>query len=314
MNDMSWSLTDVPDLSGLVAVVTGANGGLGLASAEALAGAGAHVVMAARDQEKVAAAVAHIEDAHPGASLEVVELDLASLASVQAAAGHVTRTHDRVHVLMNNAGVMAMPEGRTADGFERQLGINHLGHWALTSYLLPLVVRTPGARVVSLTSTAQHFGRRIDTADPHQRKGYDAWRQYGNTKLANRHFAQGLQRQLTRAGVDAIALTAHPGLSNSDLQAHTVRAGGGGFLGTFFHVMTRATGMSVEQGALSQIRAATDPGARGGTMYGPRYGTFGPPVRKPLVRPGTSAAIRALWEVSRRETGLDVDVAAALQG
>lgn len=309
---MSWSCRDIPDQTGRVAVVTGANGGLGLSTAEALAAAGAHVVMAARDQTKAGEARRRIESRYPAASLEVVELDLGSLASVGAAAEEILARHQHLHVLMNNAGVMAMPEGVTEDGFERQLGVNHLGHWALTAYLLPVLVRTPGARVVTLTSTAQHTGRRLDPADPHQRASYDAWRQYGNTKLANRHFAQGLQQQLDREGLDVLALTAHPGFTHSDLQAHTVRAGGGGAMGTFFARLIGRVGMGVDEGALSQLRAATDPSARGGTMYGPRYAAFGPPVRKPLVRPGSARAIRTLWEVSRRETGLNVDVAAAL--
>lgn len=309
---MSWNLDDLPDQSGRTAVVTGANGGLGLATADALAGAGAHVVMAARNQEKAAAARAEILAAHPDASLEVVELDLGSLESVARASAEILERHDRIDLLINNAGVMATPEGRTVDGFETQLGTNHLGHWALTSHLLPTVLRTPGSRIVTLTSTAQHTGRALDPGNPHLDGAYDAWRAYGNSKLANRHFAVGLQQQLDAAGADTIALTAHPGLTDSDLQTTTVQSGGGGLLGRFFHTLTKRTGMSVPRGALSQLRAATDPTARGATMYGPLFATTGPPVRRPLVRPGSDRAIRRLWEVSERETGLSVDVAAAL--
>lgn len=309
---MSWTLDDLPDQSGRTAVVTGANGGLGLATADALAGAGAHVVMAARNQEKAAAARTELLAAHPDASLEVVELDLGSLASVARASAEILGRHARIDLLINNAGVMATPEGRTVDGFETQLGTNHLGHWALTSHLLPTVLRTPGSRIVTLTSTAQHTGRALDPSNPHLDGSYDAWRAYGNSKLANRHFAVGLQQQLSAAGVDTIALTAHPGLTDSDLQTTTVESGGGGPLGRFFHLLTKRTGMSVPRGALSQLRAATDPAARGATMYGPLFATTGPPVRRPLVRPGSAEAIRRLWEVSERETGLSVDVAAAL--
>ena len=309
---MSWSINDIPDLHGKTAVVTGANGGLGLASAKALAGHGAHVVMAARNQTKAASARDEILAAHPDASLEIVELDLGSLASVKSAADAIAAKHTRIDILMCNAGVMAMPQGTTEDGFDTQMGTNVLGHWALISHLLPIIVATPGARVVTLSSTAQHMGRAIDPDDPHLRRNFDAWRMYGNTKLAMRHLAVGLQEQFERAGVDAKALSAQPGLTNSDLQTTTHAEGGAGPMGAFFEWQTKTMGMSTERGALSQLRAATDPKAPGGGFYGPLFGTNGPPVRKPLVRPGSDAAVKSLWQVAERETGLKVDVAAAL--
>ena len=309
---MSWSTKDIPDLHGKTAVVTGANGGLGLASAKALAGHGAHVVMAARNQTKAASARDEILAAHPDASLEIVELDLGSLASVKSAADAIAAKHTRIDILMCNAGVMAMPQGTTEDGFDTQMGTNVLGHWALLSHLLPIVVATPGARVVTLSSTAQHMGRAIDPDDPHLRRNFDAWRMYGNTKLAMRHLAVGLQEQFERAGVDAKALSAQPGLTNSDLQTTTHAEGGAGPMGAFFEWQTKTMGMSTERGALSQLRAATDPKAPGGGFYGPLFGTNGPPVRKPLVRPGSDAAVKSLWQVAERETGFKVDVAAAL--
>lgn len=309
---MTWSTKDIPDLHGKVAVVTGANGGLGLASAKALAGKGAHVVMAARDQAKAAAAHDEIVAAHPDASLEMVELDLGSLASVEAAAQQIAARHESIDILMCNAGVMALPQGTTEDGFDTQMGINVLGHWALVSRLLPTLVATPGARVVTLSSTAQHAGKPVDPADPHRRENYDAWRMYGQTKLAMRHFAVGLQEQFDRAGVDAKALAAQPGLTNSDLQTTTHAQGGGGRLGVISVKLVQLTGMSTDRGALSQLRAATDPDAPGGGFYGPLFATNGPPVRKPLVRPGSDAAIRDLWEVAERETGIAVDVAAVV--
>jgi NAD(P)-dependent dehydrogenase (short-subunit alcohol dehydrogenase family) len=309
---MTWSADDIPDLTGRTAVVTGANGGLGLATAAALAAKGAHVVMAARNQTKTDAARRQLLASTPTASLEIVELDLGSLASVQRAAQEIADRHDAIDILVNNAGVMATPQGETSDGFETQLGINHLGHWALTSQLLPVIVRTPGARVVTLTSTAQHMGRPLDPDDPHLRRSYDPWRAYGQSKLANRHFAQGLDGQFRTARLDAMALTAHPGLSRSELQTTAVARGGGGGTARFFDALVHRIGMTVERGALSQLRAATDPAASGGSMYAPLWVNFGPPVRKPLVRPGSDAAIRVLWQVSRQETSLDVDVAAAL--
>jgi NAD(P)-dependent dehydrogenase (short-subunit alcohol dehydrogenase family) len=217
----------VVDQSGRVAVVTGANSGLGLATALALAGKGTHVVMAARDAAKAALARDRIRAESPGASVEIVALDLGSLASVEQAAGQILAAHPAIDLLITNAGVMATPQGRTADGFETQLAVNHLGHWAMTSHLLPALVRTRDARVVTVTSGAQHTGRPLDPADPFRLGDYDPWRAYADSKLANRHFAQGLDRQFREAGLSARALTAHPGMTNSDLQATTVAAGGG---------------------------------------------------------------------------------------
>lgn len=310
---MSWSTKDIPDLHGKVAVITGANGGLGLASAKALAGRGAHVVMAVRNEVKAADAHAEIMAAHPGAALEIVRLDLGSLASVATAAKLIAAAHDRIDILMCNAGVMALPPGTTVDGFDTQMGTNVLGHWALISHLLPVVVATPGARVVTLSSTAQHAGRPIDPADPHMRDGFDAWRMYGQTKLAMRHLAAGLQAQFDRAGVDAKALSAQPGLTNSDLQTTTQAHGSAGLLGTVSEKLVKLTGMSTDRGALSQLRAAVDPTAPGGGFYGPLFVTNGPPVRKPLVRPGSAGAIETLWRVAESETGLRVDVSAAVR-
>lgn len=309
---MSWSTADIPHLGGRVALITGANGGLGLVTARALAAHGATVVVAARDEKKAATARDAVLHDQPEASVEPLVLDLASLRSVAEAAQRFLAGHDRLDILLTNAGVMGLPEGRTQDGFELQLGVNHLGHWALTAHLLPTIVHTPGARVVTVTSFAQHGGRALDPDDPHLRRKYDAWASYNRSKLANRHFAQGLDRRLRAAGVDAMALTAHPGLTRSGLQAKTVEAGGGGLIGSVSDRLVRRIGMDVERGSLSLLRAATDPGARGGTMYGPLFMLSGPPVRKPLVRPRSDAAIATLWEVSRRETGLDVDVAHAL--
>ena len=223
---MSFSKTDIPDLGGLVAVVTGANGGLGVETASVLASKGARVVMAVRDQDKAASAAARIRQETPEASLELVDLDLGSLASVRSAADRILAEHDRIDILVNNAGVMATPERSTVDGFELQLGINHLGHWALTSHLMAALVGAPAARVVSVTSTAHHMGRPLDPRNPHLHGKYEPWRAYGQSKLANYHFALGLQREFERVGVSAQSLMAHPGLSHTDLQVRTEREGG----------------------------------------------------------------------------------------
>ncbi|HVR70293.1 MAG TPA: oxidoreductase [Vicinamibacteria bacterium] len=309
---MAWSANDIPDLSGRTALVTGANSGLGLETARALARAGAYVILAARDAGKASAADSRIRGELPGASLEVVPLDLASLDSVRRCAEAVLAKHTRIDLLVNNAGVMACPEQRTADGFEMQLGVNHLGHWALTAQLLPALLRADAARVVTVTSTAHHMGRALDPDDPHLTGRYGPWKAYGQSKLANFHFAIGLQRRFEAAGVAAQSLVAHPGLSDTNLQAASVESSGGGVLQRFFHGLAGSTGMSPEQGALPQLRAATDPGARGGEFYAPRFGNFGPPVRRPVLRRlGLERAIATLWEVSERETGLAIDVEAS---
>jgi len=309
---MRWTTAQIPDLTGRTAVVTGANSGLGLESTRALANAGAHVVLAARNQEKAQAAVEEVRRGHAAASLEVVPLDLSSQESVAEAAATIDTAHERIDVLMLNAGVMAPPQATTADGHDEQLAANVLGHWSLLSRLLPTVVATPGARVVTLSSVAQHQGKPLDPTDPHLRQGsYDPWVMYGNTKLAMRHLAVGLDQRFRAAGVDAKAIVAHPGFTNSELQATTNQLGGGGWKGPFFHRMVERVGMSTADGALSQLRAATDPAAKGGTMYGPMFGTNGRPVVHPLVRRGADEAVRRLWEVCEAETGLLVDPAAA---
>ena len=309
---MSWSAADIPDQHGRTAVVTGANGGLGLETARALAVKGAHVVMAVRNQKKAQAAVDEIRAGAPDASLELVALDLAAQASVRAAAGQITAGHKNIDLLINNAGVMGIPETKTVDGFEMQFGVDHLGHWTLTALLLPALLRTPGARIVTVTSTAHHMGRAVDPANPHLKGRYRPWLAYGQAKLANYHFGLGLQRELENARADTASLIAHPGLSNTDLQAVSVQATGGGASQRFFHILARRTGMPAAHGALSQLRAATDPAAKGGEFYGPRFVNSGPPVRKPVLRSlGMDAAIAALWEVSERETGVPIDVRAA---
>ena len=306
---MAWTTAAIPNLTGRTAVVTGANGGLGLETARALAGAGAHVVMAAREPAKTAGAEADIRRTHPKASLEVVPLDLASLRSVNEAADRILSRHPRIDILVNNAGVMACPERQTEDGFEMQFGVNHLGHYALTARLLRALLEADAARVVTVTSTAHHMGRAVDVENPHLRGRYAPWTAYGQSKLANFHFALGLQRQLEATGTKASSLVAHPGLSNTDLQAKSVRESGGGASQRFFHVLAGRTGMTPAQGALPQIRAATDPRARGGEMYAPRYINFGAPVRRPIFRRlGLSTAIDKLWQVSERETKLVLDV------
>ena len=306
---MAWTTSDIPDQSGRVAVVTGANGGLGLEVARQLARKGGHVVMAARDQAKGESARASIRGELPGASLELVPLDLASLASVRQAAAAILAGHPRVDILANNAGVMAIPERRTEDGFEMQLAVNHLGHFALTALLMRALLRSPDARVVSVTSTGRHNGRPIDPDNPHLEGRYDPWRAYGQSKLANVHFALELDRRLRSAGVPARSIVVHPGFTNTDLQARSVRETGGGRSQRFFRAAVVRFGMTPARGALSLLRAATDPNAVGGALYAPRWVNWGPPVRRPLFgRSRNRDAMTSLWEVSERETGITFDV------
>jgi NAD(P)-dependent dehydrogenase (short-subunit alcohol dehydrogenase family) len=310
---MSWTTADIPDLARRIAVVTGANGGLGLETARALAAAGAHVVLAARDPAKTAAAEHELRTSLPSASLEVVPLDLASLASVEKAAADITSAHRRVDILVNNAGLMGIPRRETADGFEMQFGVNHLGHYALTAHLLPALLRADAPRIVTVTSTAHHMGRRVDVDNPHLEGRYGPWRAYGQSQLANYHFAIGLHRLLRAAGSTAMSLLAHPGLSNTDLQTTSAREAGGGTSQNFFRFLASSTGMTAARGALPQLRASTDPRARSGQFYAPRFVNFGAPVRRPVLRRiGLDRAIAKLWLVSERETGIRLDIDAAL--
>lgn len=304
---MSWSAADIPDQRSRTAVVTGANGGLGLSTARALAAAGAKVMIAARNQERAAEAKERIQTAVPAADLTIVELDLGSLDSVKAAAEEILASHQTIDLLVNNAGVMGIPESRTADGFEMQFGVDHLGHFALTARLLPALLKAPAARVVTVTSTAHHMGRAVDPDNPNLDGRYGPWRAYGQAKLANFHFGLGLDRLFRQAGLPAASLVAHPGLSNTELQAVSVEETEGGLSQRFFLMLARTVGMSPGEGAFSQLRAATDPGAKGGEFYGPLFVNSGPPVRKPVLRRlGMSRAIEVLWSVSERETGLEL--------
>lgn len=312
---MSWTAADIPDQHGRVAVVTGGNGGLGLETSRELARRGAHVVMAARNLDKAETACASIVADVPDVALEVRELDLGALSSVHACADAILGAHDRIDLLVNNAGVMAVPESRTADGFETQLGVNHLGHFVLTHRLLPALLAAPAGRVVTVTSTARHLGAPLDPDNPHLDGDYEPWRAYAQSKLANLHFAVELHRRLMAADASVASLAAHPGLSNTDLQATAVRLSGGTAIARFWHSLARTTGMPADRGALPQLRAATDPSARSGQLYAPRWGTTGPPEARPLVgRSVKRGPAWMLWDVSERETGTTFDVDALVRG
>ena len=311
---MAWTEMDIPDQSGRIAVVTGANGGLGFETARALAAKGALVVMAARNLDKAEMARRAIVEGNATANLDIRALDLAALASVREFAEGVVRDHDHVDLLINNAGVMATPRTETADGFELQFGTNHLGHFALTAQLMPALLRAPAARVVTVTSTGRHFRTRLDPDDPHLMNDYDPWKAYGRAKMANLHFAVELNRRLAAAGALATSLVAHPGYANTDLQAQSARAGSGASQ-RFFATTVRWVGMSPRAGALPQLRAATDPQARGGELYTPRWVNIGPPVRRPITsRSQDRREMELLWDVSEQETGVTFDVPGLVAG
>ena len=302
---MSWKASDIPDQSGRVAVVTGANGGLGLETARELSRRGARVVMAARNLDKAARAESEIKGQIPDATLEVRALDLSSLASINQFATEVLAVYERIDILVNNAGVMGTPRRETVDGFELQFGTNHLGHFALTALLMPALLQAGGARVVTVTSTGRFFRGKLNAEDPHLTNNYGPWRAYGQSKRANAHFALELDRRLRTARANVASLVADPGYTNTDLQAQSVRTSeGSGRSQRFFHLWVQRVGVSPAAGALPQLRAATDPAAGGGELYAPRWVSAGSPVRFPMLPPSRKTLER-LWQVSERETGID---------
>lgn len=287
--------------------MTGANGGLGLEVARELGRRGATVLMAARDQAKARAALQKITTEVPDADLKLYELDLASLDSVRACAATILADHPRLDLLVNNAGVMGIPRQSTADGLEMQLGVNHLGHFVLTRHLLPALLSATAGRVVSVTSFARYIGRAVRADDSALPSRYETWTAYGRAKLANLLFAAELQRRFVAAGASTLSVAAHPGLSRTDLQARSVRETNGGMSQRFWHVAARRIGMAPPRAALVLLRAATDPSAQGGELYGPRWFSFGSPVRRSIIgRPGQAGP--NLWKYSERVTGERFDV------
>jgi NAD(P)-dependent dehydrogenase (short-subunit alcohol dehydrogenase family) len=311
---MPWTPAEIPNQGGRVAVVTGPTSGLGFVTVRELARAGARVVLIARNPDKAEATRRAVEAAAPGAALDVHIADLARLATVRDAAAAILASYDRIDVLVNNAGIMGVPEGRTTDGFELQLAINHLGHFVLTRALLPALLAAPAGRVVAVTSFARLIGVTVDPGNPHLHGRYNPWLAYGQSKLANLHFALELQRRLAAAGARACSLVANPGLAHTELQLGSVRATGGGLMQRFWHRTARTIGMSAERGAWPQLRAATDPGACGGELYSVRWGLAGDPVRRPLLGRPRSEVLARLWAVSERETETTFDVAAIAAG
>ncbi|MGC7102131.1 oxidoreductase [Amycolatopsis lurida] len=283
-----WTETDIPGQRGRIAVITGANTGIGFETARALAARGASVVLACRNADKARAAAERI-----GGATEVVRLDLASLASVHAAAEEIRDRHGRVDLLVNNAGVTGL-SGRTEDGFEIQFGVNHLGHFALTGRLLDLLLAAPGSRVVTVSSIGHRFGR-FDPGDPQSGGGA-----YARSKLANLLFTHALQQRL--GGTNTIAVAAHPGGASTEVFRYS---------SPFFRVpnllIARLFGRTPAMGALPTLRAATDPGARGGDYFGPtglfEIGGF-PDLVTASSRAHDVELQQRLWAVSEELTGV----------
>jgi NAD(P)-dependent dehydrogenase (short-subunit alcohol dehydrogenase family) len=303
MSSQPWSEQHIPDLTGHLAVVTGANAGTGFETARALAGRGASVILACRDAEKAKAAMNAIRAAHPEARLAFELLDLGSLASVRAAAKSIGDGHPRIDLLFNNAGVMVPPRGRTADGFETQLGTNHLGHFAFTGLLLDRLLATPDSRVVTMSSTAHRIGRmRFD--DLHFERGYRPWAAYGQSMLANLLFTYELHRRLRKAGATTLAVAAHPGYARTELQRHAYRSRVNRIL---FAPFTALLSHTARQGALPLLRAAVDADAHGGEYFGPDgcFELVGNPARvSSNARSHDETDQRRLWEVSESLTGV----------
>ena len=290
-----WTEADVPDQTGRVAVVTGANSGLGYETARVLAQHGAVVVMACRNAQKAEAAANKIRALNPTGEVVVMTLDLSDLKSVQDFAEAFRASYDRLDLLVNNAGIMVPPLGRTAQGFETQFGVNHLAHFALTARLLGLLESTPGARVVNVSSAAHRFGR-IDFEDLnwHARR-YAAMPAYGQSKLANLLFTYELQRRLTGSGQGVLAVVAHPGWASTGLQGQD----GGSQLANRLFAQPQA------MGALPALYAATAPDVVGGGYYGPSglLELGGTPERVPSnARSHDEQDARRLWDVSEELT------------
>ena len=282
-----WTAGDIPDQTGRTAVVTGGNTGLGFEAAKALARRGATVVLASRDTAKADRAAQRI-----GGDISCVRLDLASLASVRDAAAQLRSRITRIDLLVNNAGVMMKGGARTEDGFELQFGTNHLGHFALTGLLLDLMTGAPGSRVVTVSSPVYVGGRYP------QRKRLIPMGAYSDSKLANLLFALELQRRLAAAGAETGSLAASPGYAETELLRHQPPVMQ---LGSLLGVPL--VGQSAAMGALPILRAATDPAARGGEFYRPRWQTRGYPVlATPLPKARDAEAARRLWAESQNST------------
>lgn len=303
-----WTLEQMPSQQGRRILVTGASSGLGLETAVALAAAGAEVIMACRNPDKAGAALAEVRQRAPGAKAELMTLDLADLASVRTFADACGRRFDRIDALCNNAGVMALPFQRTKDGFEMQIGTNHLGHFALTGLLLDLLKASPGARIVSLASNAHRWGMRLNPDDLHfERQRYNKWDAYGRSKMANLMFHFELDRRLRAAGLNLCAAAAHPGYAATNLMFVGPAQEGSRLGHRLMQVGNALFSQSQAMGALPQLYALTMPDVQSGDYYGPDgwQQLRGHPRKVGCLRVARDPdRNRRLWEVSEQQTGV----------
>jgi NAD(P)-dependent dehydrogenase (short-subunit alcohol dehydrogenase family) len=300
---MSWSTANIPDLTGRRALVTGATSGLGYETALELLKHGAEVIIAARNPEKSAKAAAGLAAASGRPEPATLDLDLSDLTSVAKAAAELTEPLD---LLVNNAGVMALPHRRTADGFEMQFGTNHLGHFALTGLLLPALLERPSARVVTMSSGAHQLGR-FNFDDLQRERRYQRWMAYGQSKLANLLFAFELARRAALADLDLTSVAAHPGYAATNLQLAGAQMEGSGLKARFAELGNRLFAQSDTQGALPALYAATMPDVTGGEYFGPdgRTGMRGYPTRAGTNKAARDPELaRRLWTASEELTGV----------
>ncbi|MBW6533752.1 MAG: SDR family NAD(P)-dependent oxidoreductase [Mariniphaga sp.] len=300
----NWTTNNIPDLKGKVIIVTGGNSGLGYWSVKAFAEKGAEVVLASRSKENGEKAKTEILSEVPKGNIIVAELDLADLESVRRFAKNFQQKHSQLDVLLNNAGIMTTPYFKTKDGFEGQIGTNHLGHFALTGLLLPVIEKTSGSRVVNVSSMAHKQGKMdFDNFLFENGKGYSPMKSYGRSKLANLLFTYELQRFFESNKIESIAVAAHPGVSQTNLSRHLEDKLLFKILYPVFKIMTQ----DAEMGALPQIRASVDPHVKGGEYYGPSgfMELKGYPVK--VQSNGLSHDVedaKMLWEVSKELTGV----------
>lgn len=297
-----WTEKDIPDLSGKVIIITGANSGLGFASARMMAANGGAVILGVRSLERGQAAAQRIQNAQPSGSVKVMHVDLANLVSVKAFVAEFSSQFDQLDILMNNAGVMATPPRKTDDGFEFQLGINHLGHFALTGHLLPLLKQTPGSRVVNVSSLAADSGT-MNFGDLMRENNYSPLDAYSQSKLANLVFTQGLNQRLEAANLDVIGVAAHPGASTTELGRYIKLPIPG--LGPLINVFFKLISQPARVGARSQMRVAVAEDVSASDYYGPHLGMWGKaaPYRYPSAALNQDT-IDQLWQASEELTGV----------
>ncbi|HME56313.1 MAG TPA: oxidoreductase [Candidatus Lokiarchaeia archaeon] len=301
--NIKWTLDSVPDLTNKAIIVTGGNSGLGYESVKAFAAKGANVILACRDADKGEAAKKTILETQPSSRIELMTLDLANLASIHEFSDAFKQQNERLDILLNNAGVMMTPHLKTKDGFELQLGTNHLGHFALTGLLLEILKKTPGSRVVNISSNGHKRGK-MDFDDlMYEKGGYSSIAAYGRSKLANLLFTYELQRRFENAGLDCIAVAAHPGGSNTNLGRYIRKR----IIVRILWPLAKGIMQDAAMGALPGIRAAVDPGVKGGEYYGPggRMEMKGYPVKVTSNEASHDLAdAEKLWDISEKLTSV----------